>query len=231
MAIKYTIFRHRLRNHRTGYSARVVSSGTVNYDELVEMVAKNHTTITKADTLGTLENYEQLIVDLVREGKTVVTRHAIYQPVIQGDFDGVDDRFDWSRHEIGVRVRAGKRWRRALTDIHVVKVDVDQPQPSPKDFWDLTTGQHCGVLTPGGQGKLQGHNLRFAEEDPQQGVFFVDQDRRATRVESLTLNDPSLLIFAIPALVPGQYVLEVRCTIRGGEVVRAGRLHEELRVE
>ncbi len=231
MAIKYTIFRHRLRNHRTGYSARVVSSGTVNSEELANLVAKRHTTITKADTLGVIENYEELIIDLVRDGKTVVTRHAIYQPVVQGDFDGADDRFDRSRHKIGVRVRAGRRWRQSLLDISVIKVDVDEPRPHPKDFWDLTTGRLCDVLTPGGQGKLQGRDLRFAVDDPQQGVFFVGEDKRATRFESITLNDPTCLVFFIPALAPGRYSLEVRCTIRGGEVVRTGYLTEKLTVE
>jgi hypothetical protein len=64
----------------------------------------------------------------------------------------------------------------------------------------------------GGMGQITGYRLRFDPSDPTQGIFFVNGS--ATRVTVAGKNDPSELIFLIPAsLTPGDYSLEVRSTM------------------
>jgi hypothetical protein len=171
-----------------------------------------------------VEDYEAQIVALVRDGFNVRTGLVCYGTVVEGPFADESDSFDPARHRLKARTIAGHRLRRALRDAELEKRLVDKPKPQPLTFLDLASGRKNTVLTPGGDARLVGRNLRFAPGDPRQGVFFVAADGSETRVERVSWNAPSHLIFCIPDLAAGAYGLEVRNIPRDGQELRSGRM-------
>jgi hypothetical protein len=53
----------------------------------------------------------------------------------------------------------------------------------PQNYHDIPSETRNNTLTPGGVARLTGVNLKFAPDDPEQGVFFLAEDgtRRGPR--------------------------------------------------
>jgi hypothetical protein len=79
-------------------------------------------------------------------------------------------------------------------------------------------------------GRLVGSRLKVDPDDPEQGIFFIAEDGRATRVEVIAKNVYSELIFLVPAnLSPGTYRLQVRALFNQSDL-RAGHLGQKLTI-
>jgi hypothetical protein len=226
--IKYTVVKSNLKTHADGFVGRVRSTGTIRFEQLVDLVARSNTTVAKSDVLSVLEDYHSKIEELVQGGETVVTPHVIVCAGIRGTFQNLTDMFDPLRHRIVVRVSVAKRLRRAMRDVQVEKLRTNRPAPRPGVYLDTNSDRQNSVLTPGGGGQVLGEQLRSNPADPAQGVFFVDAAGTATRVEQLIVNTLAQLAFVVPNLAPGPYMLEVRATIRNNPEVRTGKLDEVL---
>ena len=61
----------------------------------------------------------------------------------------------------------------------------------------LNSSELNSRVTPGRMGQITGHRLRFDPGDTSQGIFFVNGS--ATRVSVAGKNDPSELMFLVPA--------------------------------
>lgn len=123
-----------------------------------------------------------------------------------------DDVFNKVRHQITPTVNPGKRLRGVMAQKgQPVKQEAMKPAPNPLTYVDLASDSRNSTLTPGGMGQVAGHRLKFDAADPEQGVFFVDSDGAAARVEVYGRNKPAELLFMVPAgLADGDYALEVR---------------------
>ncbi len=76
--------------------------------------------------------------------------------------------------------------------------------------------------------QVTGYRLNFDPADTSQGIFFVNGS--ATRVSIVGKNNPSELMFLVPAsLTPGDYMLEIRSTMGNG-AVRTGVLAHTLTI-
>ncbi len=228
--IRFTIFRHRLRNHRTGYSGRVKAIGTISYDQLINRVADMHTTVSRSELLACFADSDTMIVRLLQEGYNVLTGLVYYTATVQGDFKDESDYFDRSRHHLKPLVLPTKRLNKSLRDAEVEKVLVEKPHPLPWACHDQASGTDNYLLTPGGTARVSGHNMNFEQEDPQQGIFFVDELKIRTQVEQIYWKDQAALVFVVPNLAPGKYQLTVRGRQRNSEQVREGALEEILTV-
>ena len=139
-------------------------------------------TISKSDILAVFEDLSVALGDLLLDGYHVNMEFGDYQLTIHGVLDGLDDEYDPRRHQIEVSISVGARLREGIRRRAQLTKD-QQPgaQPSPVQYTDLASGEHDHTLTPGGVGRVLGKHLKFDPADPQQGIFFVNADRRATR--------------------------------------------------
>jgi len=213
------------------YLARVVSSSTAEMEDVIDRMIEQGSTVVKADILSVLEDYHTAIENMVLEGVHVLTPGANYGASIKGIFNGQDDTFDPSRHQVRASVSPGSRFRKAMDErAQPSKQEAVLPRPSLLEFTDLNSEERNSVLTPGGMGKMVGHRLKFDAEDPAQGIFFLAAEGGETRVAVVGRNKPAELMFMIPAdLAAGDYTLEVRAGF-GEEEIRSGALKVPLTV-
>lgn len=115
----------------------------------------------------------------------------------------------------------------------VQKLEAVTRSPNLLEYLDTNSGQTNTTLTPGGMGHVVGHRLKFDPADPSQGIFLsqVGNGDDPVRVDIVGKNNPSELMFLVPAtLTAGEYTLSVRALF-GLTDVRTGTLKELLTVQ
>jgi len=229
MPIRYSVVKNTLIDGRKVCRARVHTVRMVPMEEIVDLVAAGRASVSKSDVLGVVELMGRVVGDLLADGYSVDMPWAAMRPSIRGRFESEEDEFDPNRHQIVVSATAGKRVRQRMRDVRAEKVPRQIPEPIVRRCENPETGE-SDILISGRCGKLYGHRLKFDPADPEQGVFFVAANRSETRVERVSLNQPSELIFTVPALDPGQYTVFVRARPRGCPKRLVGYLSEPLTV-
>jgi hypothetical protein len=232
MTLGYAVCRNPLSDDRIKCIGRILHTGTLSREQLLDRVASRNTTVSRSDLFAAVEDYEQEIVDALRDGYRVRTGLVEFYLTIEGPFDGPLDTFDRARHKVRVRYRTGPRLLRAMRRFIPMEHALGpEPGPKPRMLADATTGAHPERITPGGIARLWGRALQFDPADPAQGIFFIAEDRRETRVEVVIWNKARQLFFQIPELPAGRYRLEVRAIPRNSRQPHAGRLDDQLSVD
>jgi len=231
MPITYVLVENHLTDNPNDYMARVFPIASSGHEQVVDHMLQRGSTITKADAFSVLENYFATVEKLVLDGYNVNTPLANFRTAIKGNFDGADDAYDPERHRIVAVVSPGKRLRKTMYDKATpVKGEAVLTHPNPLDYIDVSNGnQRNNSLTPNGLGRLLGYRLKFDEADPEQGIFFLGEDGRETRVLVIAQNQPKELSFAVPDLMVGSYRLVVRAMF-GDKDLRSGELEDSLTV-
>jgi len=226
--IKYRIIPTKLQANPDGFVARVQPYRSVDVDEIAEEIAQLGTTVSKADILNVLSHYYSTIEKMLLNGLSVNTPAGIYRVTIKGTFTDEGDPFDPARHQVVVRIAAGKGLREAVSKAHVERYMGDLATPRPATYIDTATGERNSVVTPQKEGRVIGKHLQFDPGDPRQGIFFIDAAGVETRVESVGWNKARRLIFIVPPLSAGSYRLQVRASFQ--EEIRSGVLQAVLEV-
>ncbi len=228
--IHYVLRKNKKLAGENRYLARVRSLGTLSRDDLIDWMCKSGTTLTRADLIAAWDLIEQTALRAWLMGWNVVLPLCILYAIIRGVFESYDDRFDPNRHEIVAACRVDRRTRRMTKlEAHPVRDHPDEIHPILVSYVDEFTGLENRVITPGRTGKLQGDRLRFAKDDPRQGIFILCPDADPIRVDEVPLVEEKRLIFLIPPLPYGVYQIAVRADC-GGEELDTGYLQHVLRV-
>jgi hypothetical protein len=228
MPISFSLHKNTLSGDANQFRAVVQSAGTLDYEQIIDLVVKQNSTVTRADTLAVLDNLFTVIEDALLLGLNVNTPGANYRASVKGSFDSDTDGFTPGRNTVEAAISPGLRLRRAMQRAQVQKQESGFNRPRPTNYLDLNTADLNRQITPGGMGQITGYRLKFDPADPAQGIFFVNGT--TTRVSVVGHNGPSKLMFLVPAgLAPGDYNLEIRSTMGNG-TLHAGLLPETLSV-
>lgn len=230
MAITYALYENHLTSDPDDYTARVISSNTVEMEGLIDRMVDRGSTVVRADILSVLEDYNAAVTSLVLEGVNVLTPTCNFGAAIKGVFNGQEDSFDRSRHQVLPTVGPGVRLRSAVSGSAAVqKAESTRALPTPLDFFDVASGERNAVLAAGGMANILGHRLKFDAADALQGIFFRAADGTETRVTVVGRNKPAELMFMVPELAPGAYTVHVRVAW-GDNDLREGVLRHTLTV-
>jgi hypothetical protein len=231
VSIHYKLLENKIVSTPGVYRAMVKATRRADMEDLIKEVLKRGSTVNEADVRSVTTDLFEAIIDLMLEGACISIPVANFRCGIRGNFDGPDDGYDPTRHQVMARVTPGARLRQAFrTQAQVIKEETFDLDPKPEVYTDVHSGTRDDVLTPGGLGRLVGRRLKFDAADPDQGVFFLAADGSATPVEFVGKNGPGELFFTVPTLTAGEYALEVRAIPRGSTELRSGRLKETLTV-
>jgi len=212
MSIKYYLRHNNLKKDTTEYRASVVHRDHISLERVINRMLEQGSTVTKADALSVLTNFQRVIEQYLEEGCTVKTPFANFSSSIKGSFSGVTDVFDNGRHKIVPVVNAGRELHAHYRQgIPTHKVEATINAPNLLTYKDIDSGKKDTIITPGGMAKIWGSRLKFDLNDPSQGIFFIDVDGREYRASVIGENSPSKLIFNAPAdLSKGEYKVSVR---------------------
>jgi hypothetical protein len=231
MAIQYALFPNPLTSGDEDQRAMVQNRTSRTTEDVIDEIMSRGSTITKAEALAVIEEYEACIAKFVADGNRVNTSLMKISSSITGVFNGKEDYFDEARHQINVNVQVGPRLQKAIAETDTQKVAGRERHPQPKRLKDFTSDSINGELTPGGSAELHGTLLKYDHEDSNQGIFLIASDGTENRVDQVLKNWPSLLLFVVPNnLSAGTYSLEVRSIVRRTTALRRGTLSDSITI-
>ncbi|MEL7832530.1 DNA-binding domain-containing protein [Fodinibius sp. N2] len=229
MSIKYALYPNHLTDDPDDHLAIVQDQKSRTIEDIIDIMISRGSTVTKADALSVIEEYESAIEKVLRDGDSIKTPLIRIRASIQGVFKDELDPFDPERHSVSLNVNAGARIRQIADDISAERVPSTLPKPSPQTCKDIASGTTNETLTPGGVGELRGSRLKVDPDDSNQGVFFIASDGSRTRAEVYIRTKPSNLMFMIPdTLTSGSYHIEVFAAVKNSSKIRSSKLNDAL---
>ncbi len=210
MPLRYGLIPNHLTDNPNDYMGVVTENETINTEQIVEQMIGKGSTVTKAEALSVIEEFNYAIVEAISNGNNVNTELFKVQPSVTGIFENSSDSFDKNRHAIRLNLNAGSRLAEAINNIDLRKIEITSPQPVLQKFTDLKNSIVNESFTPGQVASIKGSLLKFNEEDAQQGIFFISQDGTETKAKQIIKNKPSELMFFAPEGLKGTFSVEVR---------------------
>lgn len=229
MSIKYSLIPNHLTSDPEDYMAIVQDQSSRTIDDIIDEIADRGSTVTKADILSVVEEYQAVIAKFLANGDRINTPLFRTSASISGVFDNKTDNFDRSRHYVRLNVNPGPRIGEIAEELPVEKVAATRTAPVLELFKDFASDTQDDTITPAGAAELQGSHLKVDPSDANQGVFFVTSDGTETKADTIMRNKPANLIFMVPdSLTSGEYEIEVRAVPRGNTDIKIGRLDAAL---
>jgi len=235
--VKYKTYPNGFLDGEELYRASMVSDTTISLDELFEIMSFHHSTLTVADMQAFHTVYKQAILRALLEGKRIQTDLMSFKLSMRGNFNGPEDSYDPKRHELVILIRPNSDFQDIIRLMaSPEKQRATTRQPELHKYVNLRKGASNTILSPSYNARVEGYNLSFKDEDPQQGLFLIATSGHTNagteiRLEDLSLATSTKIIFRTPDdLIPGPYKLEMRA-IFGKDTMRIGVLGTILQVE
>jgi len=203
MTINYHLTKSNLTAIAGKYTAKVNSSGTVELDNLVEMVSVRKTSLGKGDIASVIETLCEVIETELIGGRIVHLGGIVKMGTsIKGTFDGPNSPIDPAVNFPDVTATAGTRVRKAIRDnAEMERIEIPINAPALVEFVNVTSGATDQNISISGLGQLTGANLDFDETDPAQGLFIMDAaatgpDEKVSAIQKATSKE---IVFQAPA--------------------------------
>lgn len=197
------------------YVARMKTRRSLGEEDLINEIVAERTDIRPE----TLRMCNQLmgdkLIEMVSDGHIVATRSATYTPTIPGIFMGTSGAVDASKNIPVVNVTPSAAMRENLKLVKLKYSGLVRTMGGARIglVRDVTTDKTDGTITPGGLLDVTGNKIRCvdAKGEGLGAVRFLKADTReeVATVTLLGINDPKRLMFNVPALADGAYILQI----------------------
>ncbi|MDE7228278.1 MAG: DUF4469 domain-containing protein [Treponemataceae bacterium] len=234
--LKYSLRENLLTADPDDCMAQVQDVRSYSQDEVIDLMMRRGTTLTRADVAAVLQVYTEVVSELTADGSAVNTPLFNTGFSVSGVFSSMSDSFDKARHSVGVNVNAGTALREAVKSVKTEKTEGLNTDPYITEATDVVSGAVNSTLTAGGILRLTGARLKFDAADEAQGVFLVPENGgEAVRCSVVAENKPARVTVMIPAdIASGTYYAEVRTKLLGnrqaGKTLKTGRFGKPLEV-
>lgn len=213
------------------YMARVSATDVYDVNRIAAEMQKYNSTATIADIKAVMEILFFVVSDKVANGCNVRLPIVNIRPSITGRFTSPVDSFDSNRHAINVKVTAGEMLNSSITNLQVSRYDSVERAPILKQFINCFTDSSAGY-NAGFIGKVMGSELKFDTANSDEGLFFVNIESGAeVKVQHFGKITNAELMFTLPVLTQGEFVMEVRKAYCSDKEIRKGALKKTITIE
>lgn len=232
--IAFSLVENHLTTAPNDFTAQTVNVRSFGMSEIVRRIMARNPGLSEAQINAALEEFIREACIIIEDGGAINTPLFNTQPSVAGVFHGAADTFDPRRHRVRTNLSQGTAMRRATASIRTQKVQTAEPAPYILEVHDVLSDTVNEQLTPGGVLQIWGGRLKIATENPENGVFLIDDAGNAIKMPVVIENKPSRLIVMLPADIPaGSYELEVRTTLSSStnkevRTLRTRRFNREL---
>ena len=199
------------------FISRVQYDNVYDEEHISQRMLKRDNVIGLPDILAVNASRNDVILEMVLEGAKVRTALATFCMGLRGVSDS---RRTGSRngYEPYFAAKPGHLFApHLLLNVDVVTVAARKEIPAIDKVIDTDSQRINQFLTRGDMGTLEGKLLKFDRNDPEQGVFAVN-DATTFRFNSVSINMPSQIVFLVHSDLPaGSYRIQVRTRLNGSD--------------
>ena len=210
--IDYILKPNKLTREGKKLSAQVINTRSYTFDDIAKHLIRHNTGLSSSVIYGLWEGIKDAVEEFVSEGASINTELFNVHASIRGVFDGMDDGFDSSRHQIRLNLQPGLMLRAIPKKLKVRKFN-PEAQSMIFSVTDIKSGSVNDTLTPGKNIRIIGKRLKIDGTDPACGLYFipVDNSEQQVKIElsEVVVNKPSEIIAVVPKLKKGNWNLRV----------------------
>lgn len=192
---------------------RVVTTRTLNEDDLVKIAINRRTDLSSTTLKAALDILKQIAVEQIANGASVRFGLGYFNLTVNGVFIGDNARWDSTIHKLNVNVTPVAELREAVQGTTVEVRGLSASGLAINSLIDVTSGEENTRITPGGGVNLTGTRMRIEGEGKGVGITLINQgngENIAIPMNSVLTNDPSKISFVAPANLPaGDYKLSL----------------------
>lgn len=200
--LEYSLHENLLTDRKDDYAAQTHSKTVYTRDAFIDLMLQRGTLVTKTDIVAVLNNIEETVTYIVKNGGMLNLPLMNIGFSISGVFESALDTFDPNRHKLHVNVSKGTLLRDAEKEVKLTKVNTPSPQPQMLEVKDSVSGKVDEVLTSGGAVEIDGVNIKLAGDKVGVGLWFVPVNGVETKATTIITNKPSQIIALIPQTLP-----------------------------
>ena len=203
MSLKITVHKNYLPACPSPFVVRSDSLGVVEYDKLIDLMAKGRTTLTKTDIVAAMQLFREELQEQLAEGKTVKTPTGAFFLCAGGSMNSLDEAFlpkdQANNHEVRLHHRPDRAFEdEILAELEIVREErPDLASPRLKSV-QSAGAEDPNTIRPGGVVQLKGLRLRFDPKETGQGLFFIDSRGLESRSPFYPMIRPRTLHASVP---------------------------------
>jgi hypothetical protein len=210
--IKAILYPSKINKSKKQFVARVRKHNSLNVKDICNAFSEKYNTTIRPETM---EYYVNLFLEEMGEqleqGMRINTGYFSATPTVKGAFINDADQFDSDRHKVEFKFSTGHVLRNKASTL---KAEIMHIEPFNYGFSMVTDSfsqSKNDIITPGSVLKITGYKLKLAGSHPDVGFYFINRET-GERVRALPgtiiQNQNARLMVLVPALMPGEYLLE-----------------------
>jgi len=211
--IKAQLYDNVLTENPNDFIARVASEKSLNIKDIcLAATTRGGSDVSAAAMEHAVNLWLKEMAYSLCDGFSVNTGWFTAQACIRGSFYSPTEKFNTEKHSVSFEFNQGSLLRKELGSVEVNIFGVAESSFFIAQVVDVRTGSVNDLLTPNRNLRVSGGKIKIAGDNEQNGVYFVNQGTsERVKVDSTDIvnNNPSELIIVIPALVAGEYKLEI----------------------
>jgi len=225
--IKAALYDNVLTPNTNDFMARVSSERSLNVKDVCRAAKTRGGADISADAMEHAVNLflKEMGYSLC-DGFSINTGWFTASVSIKGVFDSPTEKFNAAKHTVMFDFKQGSLLRKELGAVTVNITGVADTSAYIAQATDVKTGSVNDMLTPGRNLRISGSKIKIDGENPENGVFFVNQEtQERTRVDitDVATNNPSEVMIIIPELAAGAYRLEIVTQYSSGKNLKQPR--------
>ncbi|MDR1121156.1 MAG: DUF4469 domain-containing protein [Dysgonamonadaceae bacterium] len=203
------------------YTGEVSTIGhTLHNEDIATRIVKERSELRYETILAILNERDSIVLDTVLAGSSVQDGVVHIAPSVTGLWIGSDRTVDPTRQKPAISISPTAELREGLTKVKLEILGVKDSGAYIGLVTDAATKAIDGHITPNGILVITGDKLRIAPEDnPEMGIFFVNEYGDKTPVVQISQNEPKKLTVLAPPLPPGNYTLQIVTRFSNGSTL------------
>lgn len=209
---EFTLRDNPLTKDNTEDCVAEVKSGpkTLRKEDIAKEIKRTGSELKLPTILSVTSQSNDIIMEALLNGDSVITDICQFIPRITGPFDSVDAQFDPTIHRLTFDVVFTKAIREGLKKVKTINLGAKGSVARIGVVTDTLTGLIDGSITPNEDIMITGDLIKIAGSDDVAGIFFVPESGAPIKVtRRLTQNDPGKIIARVPSLPDGSYTLRI----------------------
>jgi len=232
MSIRYRIQKNNFRGDDI-YIGRIDLKGSYDRDMLIQRMLDMGSTITKADIVAVITNFEKTVKNICLEGNKITMDNFMqFTPALSGKFTSELDGFDPVRHEVYVTAQISSTFNAEFEQASSMeKITSIDKKPLIIGVFDLASNESNTKVTKNNIITLRGEFLKFNTGVEDEYLRFVNKSNPAemvqlTQFQKLTDKE---IVFLMPDVAFTEGYFEIASKM-GTQVLRVSRNNYNLTV-
>ena len=218
--VKVKLYPNYLPNVEGKYIAKTTCPSSLSIEKICRtMKDRGGFTGSHEDLIGHVRHFlDESMYQLVN-GFSVNFGYFSIHPNIRGTFNSVRETYDRQKNPVDFKFRTLAPLSRLIEHIVIELDGMAETDACIDDFIDRDTDSVNALFAPGNMFTVLGNKIKFDDQDPECGLFFVPSDdpSQAVKATRIAENHPTMITGIVPETAHRVNYIEIRTRFSGSK--------------